>query len=153
MADAVINTGEVLEGNDWFLTYRIVRGDGTVVAQSDTSDSTGTLALTVKAYDLSSQAAVAEQAVYTATVNGGAANIDKNVMALQTDGFWGGIDSTGYNFFYRVPYTSWMVGGNRYKIEFDLTLTSIADATHGEVPFGSVRWASIVYVKPMGSIG
>jgi hypothetical protein len=154
MADAVVNTGEVMEGNDWFLTYRLVRADGTVVAQTDTSDDTGATALTVKAYTLNNQAAVAEEPVYSATVAGGSANIDKNVMAsLKTDGFWGGVDSTGYNFFYRVPYGTWMKGGNRYKIEFDLTLISTASSDHGAVAFGSIRWASIIYVKSMTSIG
>ena len=154
MADAVVNTGDVIEGNDWFLTYRLVRADGAVIDQDDTSNDTSATALTVKAYELHSLAAVAEEPVYTATVAGGPTNIDKNVMAsLKTDGFWNGVDSTGYNFFYRVPYGDWMQGGNRYKVEFDLTLTSQSDTDHGEVSFGSVRWASIIYVKPMTSIG
>ena len=154
-SESIINTGEVIEGNDWFLTYRLVRADGVVVSQTDVEDHTsGDDALVVNVYELGTGAAVSDTAVYTATVVGGAEAIDKNVMAsLKTDGFWNGVDSTGYNFFYRVPSGTWMKGGNRYKIEFVLALTSTLPGTdHGEdIPFGDIAWASIIYVKPMVS--
>jgi len=162
MSDAVVNTGEVIEGNDWFLTYRLVRADGVYVARDDidADGAGGTDWLTVKAYQLGTSAAVAEEPAYSATVNNAAANIDNHLMiatdsgTLLTDGFWGGVDDTGYNFFYRVPYGAWMKGGNRYRIEFKADLTAAAtDSAHGAVSYGSVSWASIIYVKSMTSIG
>ena len=135
-----------------FLTYRVLRPDGAVVAQSDVSDSGSDTALTVTAYKLQGAGAVADEAVYSATVAGGSSAIYNVVMpALQTDGWWGGVDSTGYNFFYKLPVTTKFPGGQRYRVEFTLTLTSSASSTHGTVTMGNVRWASIIYVKPMVS--
>ena len=155
---SIVSTGEVMEGNDWFLTYRVLRADGVLVTRADVTADAGGGAnlLTINAYDLGTSAAVADDAVYTATVTNTAANIAKHLMlantsgTLLTDGFWNGVDSTGYNFFYRVPYATWMKGGNRYKLELNIGLTAATtDSTHGSVSYGSVRWASIIYVKPM----
>ena len=155
---AIVSTGEVMEGNDWFLTYRVLRADGVLVTRADidADGGGGTNWLTIKAYDLGTSAAVADAALLTATVTNTAANIAKHLMlantsgTLLTDGFWNGVDSTGYNFFYKLSSQSWMKGGNRYKIEFDANLTAATtDSTHGSVSYGSVRWASIIYVKPM----
>ena len=156
MADAVVNSGEVLEGNDWFLTYRLVRADGVYVTRTDVTAGDDNW-LTVTAYDLSTKAAVSDRAAYTAAFSGSVANFlplnDVSESPL-TDGFWGGVDDTGYNFFYKVPYGSWMEGGNRYRIEFNLVLNNATtDSAHGSVSYGSVCWASIIYVKPMTSIG
>ena len=53
---------------------------------------------------------------------------------------------------YRVPSATWMKGGNRYKVELDVDLTAATtDSTHGSVGYGNVRWASVIYVKPMVS--
>jgi hypothetical protein len=159
-SESIVSTGEATEGVDWFLVSRIVRADNVLVTRADidADGGGGTNWLTVKAYDLSSQAAVADEAVYSATVNNIAANIAKHLMMVDTsatpltDGFWGGVDSTGYNFFYKVPYGAWMKGGNRYRIEFDAALTAATtDATHGSVTYGNSRWAAIIYVKPMVS--
>ena len=157
---SIVSTGEVMEGNDWFLTYRVLRADGVLVTRTDVTADAGGGAnwLTINAYDLGTSAAVADDAVYTAAVTNVAANIAKHLMlantsgTLLTDGFWNGVDSTGYNFFYRVPYATWMKGGNRYKVELDVGLTAATtDSTHGSVSYGNVRWASIIYVKPMVS--
>ena len=155
---SIVSTGEVMEGNDWFLTYRVLRADGVLVTRADVDadGGGGTNWLTINAYDLGTSAAVADDAGYTATVTNSTANIAKYLMlantsgTLLTDGFWNGVDSTGYNFFYRVPYATWMKGGNRYKLELNIGLTAATtDSTHGSVSYGSVRWASIIYVKPM----
>ena len=157
---SIVSTGEVMEGNDWFLTYRVLRADGVLVTRADidADGGGGTNWLPLKAYALGTSAAVADDAVYSATVTNTAANIALHLMlantsgTLLTDGFWNGVDSTGYNFFYRVPYATWMKGGNRYKVELDVDLTAATtDSTHGSVSYGNVRWASVIYVKPMVS--
>ena len=155
---SIVSTGEVMEGNDWFLTYRVLRADGVLVTRADVDadGGGGTNWLHIKVYDLGTSAAVADDAVSSVGVTNTAANIAKHLMlantsgTLLTDGFWNGVDSTGYNFFYRVPYATWMKGGNRYKLELNIGLTAATtDSTHGSVSYGSVRWASIIYVKPM----
>jgi len=155
---SIVSTGEVMEGNDWFLTYRVLRADGVLVTRADVDadGAGGTDWLSVKVYELGTSSAIADDAVFTDTVTNTAANIAKHLMladtsgTLLTDGFWNGVDSTGYNFFYRLGSQSWMKGGNRYKIELDVGLTAATtDSAHGSVSYGNVRWASIIYVKPM----
>ena len=66
------------------------------------------------------------------------------------DRYWT-VDSTGYNFFLKIPVGATFPGGQRYRIEFQLILTAATDSAHGSLGMGTVRWASIIYVKPMVS--
>lgn len=158
-SESIISTGEVVEGNDWFLTYRIVRPDGTVVSDADIAEEDAQL--TVKVFLQDTQAAVADDPLVTTEVTG--ANTKTNHImiatasdALITDGFWNGVDSTGYNFFYKQVANStdapWIKGGQRYRIEFTLTIAATnAGSSKGNATWGNVCWASIIYVKPMVS--
>lgn len=148
--------GEVLEGNDWFLTYRLVRADGDLVSRSDIT-STGTDEIgTVKIYSLDSSGAASDEPANTVSIQ--AADVAQHIVissatsAPLTDGFWNGVDSTGYNFFYRVPYGTWMKGGVRYRVEFSLVLEVTSGSGPGTVSLGTMRWASLVTVKSMVSI-
>ena len=152
MVSVVTSTGEVPEGNDWFLTYRLVRADGVLVSDASVT-ATSAEALWVNVYGLDTQVAVQDKSLYTAAVTGTAAkanNIVINTAAttLLTDGFWGGVDSTGYNFFYQVPYATWMTPG-RYRIEFALDITQASGAGPASVDLGKMRWATTVTVKTM----
>ena len=149
--NTVVSTAEVLEGNDWFLTYRILRPDGAVLVPGDCSSSAGVSnVLTVNAYRLQGGASDEDKAIYTDTIPGN--EMDKIIMAsLQTDGWWGGVDSTGYNFFLKIPVGATFPGGQRYRMEFQLILTAQTDSAHGTLGMGTVRWASVIYVKPMVS--
>lgn len=149
--NTVVSTAEVLEGNDWFLTYRILRPDGAVLVPGDCSSSSSvTNVLTVNIYRLQGGASDEDKAVYTDTIEGDNMNI-VIMSSLKTDGWWGGVDSTGYNFFLKIPVGATFPGGQRYRIEFQLILTAVGDSAHGLVPMGTIRWASIIYVKPMVS--
>tara|TARA_R110000824_G_scaffold295080_3_gene483461 strand:- start:212 stop:682 length:471 start_codon:yes stop_codon:yes gene_type:complete len=153
MSNIVTSTGEVPEGNDWFLTYRLVRADGVLVSDASVT-ATSADALWVNAYGLDTQVAVQDKSLYTAVVTGSAAKasnivIDTAAATLKTDGFWGGVDSTGYNFFYKVPYATWMAPG-RYRIEFALDITQASTAgPSGGLTLGKMRWASHITVKAM----
>tara|TARA_R100001082_G_scaffold75000_1_gene43377 strand:+ start:2026 stop:2499 length:474 start_codon:yes stop_codon:yes gene_type:complete len=152
---SVVSTGEVTEGNAWFFAFRVVRPDGTVVSDADiTNDSSTQLTVTIYSHD--TQAAIADEPVMAATTKTGTVTRSDHIMiatanaTMPTDGFWDGVDSTGYNFFYSQSYQSWMEGGKRYRVQFSLKLGATnAGVDKGEVAWGDLNWAAVVYVKPM----
>ncbi len=154
MSNIVTSTGEVPEGNDWFLTYRLVRADGVLVSDASITAGSGSdAALWVNIYGLDTQVAVQDKSLYSAIITKTDVKVDNIVIntaaaTLLTDGFWGGVDSTGYNFFYQVPYAAWMTPG-RYRIEFALDITEASGAGPAAVDLGKMRWATTITVKTM----
>ncbi len=135
---------QVTEGNDVFLTHRIVTADGTNLVQADLSGT-----ITVRVFDKAQggEGRDPNTAVFTKTdiskttggPGGGASVLD----TLATT-YWDGQDGTGYNFVYQLIYdTAASTGpypraGHVYLVQFEAATSS----------FGTVRWKTILDVSP-----
>lgn len=126
--------GVVLEREDVYFLARVYTPDGTLLVEADTTVAT---CLNVSVFLTSGAAPVT--AVYSASAQDGTNEI---FDTLQTDGYWT-LDSTGYNFRYRLLYATYgLLGGASYRVEFRITTTS----------FGTIPLAYELYVKPMVSV-
>ena len=143
--------GEVLEGNDVFLVSRVVRADGVYLSKADLSTGYGVV-LTISVYDLGNRS-ITQGNVFQVSNTGAeiAAGVTglfvaTNATSLSTDGYWDGLDTTGYNFRYRLLFDSTgatgpnLEGGKRYRVECELVTTT---------GFGTVRWAHVVAVRSL----
>lgn len=136
--------GEVLEGNDVFLVSRVVRADGVYLSEADLDLGEATEVISVNVYDLDDRS-VTQDAFYTLSIAGSAVNahtlfvLSDTASALVTDGYWDGLDSTGYNVRYRLQASlAALEGGKRYRVEF-----SVVTNTN----FGTVIWSQIINVR------
>ena len=60
--------------------------------------------------------------------------------ALTNDGYWNGLDDTGYNFLYRLEFDSGKYeAGHRYMAEFAFETTG----------YGTIRWAQDLYIRSL----
>ena len=140
----VIHTvrGSVIEGNDVYLMARVVTADNTVLTTTDT----GSTNVTITAFDKSGAGLgrTPDTNVFTLAV------ADSTVIAaLSTDGFWDGLDGTGYNFKYRLLYDTdedntglYMRANHTYLVQCSVVANS-SGAT-----FGTIRWAFLLDVLP-----
>jgi len=136
--------GEVLEGNDVFLVSRVVRADGVYLSESDLDLSESATVVSINVYDLDDRS-VSQEAFYTLAIAGSAVNahtlfvLSDTASALVTDGYWDGLDSTGYNVRYRLQSSlAALEGGKRYRVEFKVTT---------DTNFGNVIWSHIINVR------
>jgi hypothetical protein len=156
-----MNTQEVVEGNDVWLVARVLRPDNVVVSQTDLASSD---ALTVRVYDITktslSTGLNGRQVLNKSYASGAAGDyvlLATSSSALLTDGYWNGIDDTGYNFRYRLEVTNdnggtegedWvsLEAGHRYHVEFSIS------TPNGASGFGDIRWSQQLYVRSLLSV-
>lgn len=143
--------GEVLEGNDVFLVSRVVRADGVYLSRADVDLAETGSVVNVSVYDLEDRS-VTQAAMWTSTTNGDDLAADTLTVLvatagdLLTDGYWDGLDGTGYNFRLRlkyggaVPIGPLLEGGHSYRVEVEVVT---------DTGFGSVRWAHVVAVRSL----
>lgn len=151
MPRAIVTThSNVYEGNDVFLTDRIIMADGTQLelADLDISDN-----ITVAVYPMSGagEGRVQGTSIFTKT------DIDKNtggpgggqaIWDTYQTTYWDGRDNTGYNFVYQLQYDAAgsdgprLRGGHNYRVEFSFRTTN----------FGTVRWAHTLYIIPTKAV-
>lgn len=136
MSSTPIRYQTMREGEDAWFAERLENPSGTAYAAF-----TAFTTYDVRVYDRTS--ATPGTPVYSALAVAGLSPPLFDV--LQTDGFWEGRDSTGYNFRYRIPPATFrFVGGKIYDVEFKLTGTFLAAAIIKTVVFQ-------VSVLPVGS--
>ena len=141
--------GEVLEGNDVFLVSRVVRADGVYLSEADLDLSESDTVVSISVYDLDDRS-VSQDAFYSLSIAGSAVNthtllfMSDTASALVKDGYWDGLDSTGYNVRFRLQSAlAALDGGKRYRVEFSvLTNTN----------FGTVIWSHVINVRSHSSV-
>lgn len=131
---------DVEEGNDVFLTNRIVMADNTQLVQSDVNGN-----ITVNVYPISGagEGRVQTTSIFTK------ADISKTAVIFDTyqTTYWDGKDATGYNFLYQLQYDAtgaagpYLRGGHSYAVEFSCRADLATD-------FGTMRWKHILHVRP-----
>lgn len=138
-SEVITGRVQIREGEDVFLTGRIVMADGTNLVQADVS-SGELIALYV--YDKSG---AGEGRKPNTTVFSDTSIALSNIFdSLQTDGYWDGLDSTGYNFRYQLQWDSagsdgpYMRANHKYLAQFSVLTDS----------FGKIRWAWEIQVLP-----
>lgn len=142
-----MNVTEVTEGNDIYLTARVRLADSTLVDSADfASAAGGDTVIEVRVFDMTKES--------LGTGSNGRQVLSDDITktdigtylfdTLQTDGYWNGVDDTGYNFRYRAkasgsaPVFAYEAG-HRYQIEFALLTDSQ----------GKIRWAQQFYVRSL----
>ena len=117
-AEIFITRGTVLEGTDAVFVGRLSTSDGTQILQADISDSD----LEYSVFYLSGGTPS------TAVATGTSAVATSVFDTLKTDGYWGGLDETGYNFRVTIPTADFTQGAGRYKVEVTTTTSSFGEA-------------------------
>ena len=113
-AQVYITRGETFEGVDPVIVQQINTADGTQLLQADVTGST--VSFTV--YYLDGGAPTTSVATGTVTVSSSVFD------TLQTDGYWDGLDDTGYNFRHTMPAANLANGAGRYRIDYLAVTTS-----------------------------
>jgi hypothetical protein len=132
----------VQEGNDVFLLNRLVTADNTNLVQADVDGTT----MSVRVFDLSSGAGVSGDPTTAVFSDTAVAITGVFFDTLQTDGYWDGKDSTGYNFRYMLSWDAdnsggpYLRGGHKYAVEFEADLASGTD-------FGVMRWRHVITIE------
>lgn len=140
---------EVTEGNDIWFVARVLRPDNVVLARDaiDTTGSPNTNAFQVRVFDISKDSlgtGTNGREVHNEDIDSSSLTsillIATATAALTNDGYWDGLDDTGYNFRYQLAYdSSKYEAGHRYMAEFAFETTS----------YGIIRWAQSFYVRSM----
>lgn len=133
---------QVIEGNDVFLMARVVTADNTILTTTDT----GSADVEVRVFDKSGagQGRTPNDAIFEKTD----ITDDTVIAALSTDGFWDGLDSTGYNFKYALQYDPagttgpYLRANHQYLVQFQVVAAS------GGTDFGTVHWSFVLDVLP-----
>lgn len=144
-----MSTTQVTEGNDIWFVARVLRPDNVALARDAISGSGGsnTDAFQVRVYDITKDSlgtGTNGRQVHTENFADNALTstllIATESAALTNDGYWNGLDDTGYNFRYQLVFDSGKYeAGHRYMAEFIFETTS----------YGRIRWAQAFYVRSM----
>lgn len=144
-----MSTTQVTEGNDIWFVARVLRPDNVVLARDAISGSGGsnTDAFQVRVYDITKDSlgtGTNGRQVHSADAADNALTsillTATDSAALTSDGYWNGLDDTGYNFRYQLAFdSSKYEAGHRYMAEFAFETTS----------YGTIRWAQSFYVRSM----
>jgi hypothetical protein len=140
----------VIEGNDIWFVARVTRPDNVVLSRAEIAGGgagTNADALQVRVYDISKDSlatGVNGRQVHTENLADNALTsillIATSSDALTNDGYWNGLDDTGYNFRYRLEFDSGKYeAGHRYMAEFAFETTG----------YGTIRWAQDFYVRSL----
>lgn len=140
----------VIEGNDIWFVARVTRPDNVVLSRAEiTGGGAGTNAdaLQIRVYDISKDSlgtGTNGRQVHTENLADNALTsillIATSSDALTNDGYWNGLDDTGYNFRYRLEFDSGKYeAGHRYMAEFAFETTG----------YGTIRWAQDFYVRSL----
>ena len=144
-----MSTTQVTEGNDIWFVARVLKPDNVVLGRDsiDGSGGSNTDAFQVRVYDITKDSlatGVNGRQVHTENI---ADNALTNILLIATsggvltnDGYWNGLDDTGYNFRYRLEFDSGKYeAGHRYMAEFAFETTG----------YGTIRWAQDFYVRSL----
>lgn len=139
-------SAEVTEGNDVWFAHRLELPNGSQLMNSHVSSDASALVVT-----LYRQTTVGnrKREVTLLDISGSAvppaAIVGDYLSDTYSHDYWGGLDDTGHNFVYRLPYSGvdyTLEGGNIYTIEFALKTTS----------YGTVRWVNRLYLKGLQAV-
>ena len=144
-----MNTAKVTEGNDVWFVARVLRPDNVILSRDviDTTGSPNPDALQIRIYDISRDSlgtGANGRQVHSANLASDA--LDNNLLtatpsaSLTNDGYWDGLDDTGYNFIYQLAFDATKYeAGHRYMAEFAFETSD----------YGTIRWAQAFYVSSM----
>lgn len=144
-----MSTTQVTEGNDIWFVARVLKPDNVVLGRDsiDGSGGSNTDAFQVRVYDISKDSLGTGANGRQVHSEDRADNALSTILliatsggVLQNDGYWNGLDDTGYNFRYQLAYDSTKYeAGHRYMVEFAFETTQ----------YGTIRWAQDFYVRSM----
>ena len=137
---------EVVEGNDVWFAHRLELPNGAQLLNSHVSSDAA--ALVVNLYRETSVGG-RKRAITTLSVDGNAvppaAIVADYLSDTYSHDYWGGLDDTGHNFVYQLPYTGadyTLEGGNYYSVEFKIATTN----------YGVIRWANKLHVHGLNAV-
>ena len=136
---------ESVEGNDVWFVWRVELPNGNNLVIGDLEEI-GSPITTEKIYvNLIHESSLANSKKVIQVYGGNGTEAQAKVDTLKTDGYWGGLDTEGYNVLVRIESAStgkWILeGGNTYAIEVILNTTS----------YGKIHLAASLYVDHLHS--